>query len=118
LRRSRSRAFSFRSLLYFSTTDTIFSTSTTIPLCYYASSSSYLALTPFSALSLRLYNEDVTPYATGKKSIVGPAKVAALAAAEGAAPSSTEGTPAVETDVETAEAEKEVEKVEEGATEA
>ncbi|GAA5915702.1 hypothetical protein JCM6882_004119 [Rhodosporidiobolus microsporus] len=78
-----------------------------------------------SALSLRLYSEDITPHAHGKKvgPIVGPAKLAAASATDSAtdsaAPSDAEAAAAVaavETeDVEVVEAEKEVEKVEEGA---
>ncbi|GAA6012735.1 hypothetical protein JCM10207_005344 [Rhodosporidiobolus poonsookiae] len=65
-----------------------------------------------SALSLRLYGEDVTPHAGGKKvpPIVGPGKAAAAestSADASAAPSEAEGA-------EVVEAEKEVEKVEEG----
>ncbi|GAA5853276.1 hypothetical protein JCM8547_000265 [Rhodosporidiobolus lusitaniae] len=80
-----------------------------------------------SALSLRLYNKDVTPHANGKKPVV-PGK-AAEEGAEGSpdtapppagnppppsAPASGTATPTVETDNEAVEAEKAVEKEEEG----
>ncbi|GAA5979577.1 hypothetical protein JCM11641_007875 [Rhodosporidiobolus odoratus] len=81
-----------------------------------------------SALSLRLYNEDVTPHANGKKAlpVVGPNKATSSGAAtpvttsadKSAAPSDAETAAAVdavqrEQEVEQ-EAEKEVEKVEVG----
>ncbi|GAA6030928.1 hypothetical protein JCM8097_008941 [Rhodosporidiobolus ruineniae] len=84
-----------------------------------------------SALSLRLFGEDCTPHANGKKvsPIVGPGKEKSAAAAgtissasagdSSAAPSDAEAAAAVKAveaeEKETVEAETEVEKVEEGA---
>ncbi|GAA5824790.1 hypothetical protein JCM11251_005342 [Rhodosporidiobolus azoricus] len=79
-----------------------------------------------SALSLRLYSEDVTPHAGGKKvgPVRGPSKQATSidSATDSAAPSDAEAAAAVSAvekeDAEIVEAEKEVEKVEEGAEDA